>query len=121
MTDTRNAKITSTRLTIEDHGIFCAWLMLDYGGSGQGFGGYALDGKSKRESGSVRPGTAFGCDYITGILRTLEVTEWEKLRGTYCRAVIENGTVVRIGHPLKDSWFDPQLLTKYHEGKKKDE
>ena len=33
-----NAKITSTHLGQEDHGIFTAWLQLDYGGSGQGFG-----------------------------------------------------------------------------------
>ena len=40
--ETKNAVIESVRLTTDDHGCLSAWLMLDYGGSGQGFGGYAL-------------------------------------------------------------------------------
>ena len=60
-----NARIRSTTLGVEDHGIFTAWLNLDYGGSGQGFGGWALDGKPvKRDAHSRRPGTAYGCEFI---------------------------------------------------------
>ena len=40
--ETKNAVIESARLTTDDHGCLSAWLMLDYGGSGQGFGGCAL-------------------------------------------------------------------------------
>ena len=42
MEEIKNAIITGTYLGIEDHGILTFWLYLDYGGSGQGFGGYQL-------------------------------------------------------------------------------
>lgn len=37
-----NAVIESVSLTSDDHGCLSAWLHLNYGGSGQGFGGYVL-------------------------------------------------------------------------------
>ena len=39
MSEERNAVIESARLEIE-RGLLTAWLMLDYGGAGQGFGGW---------------------------------------------------------------------------------
>ena len=45
MEEIKNAIITGTYLGIEDHGILTFWLYLDYGGSGQGFGGYQLDNR----------------------------------------------------------------------------
>jgi len=107
-----NARIRSTTLGVEDHGIFTAWLHLDYGDScSQGFGGFALDGKPReRKIGSERPGTAYGCEYILRVLRTLEAPSWEKLPGMYCRAEVKGGLIRRIGHVLKDRWFDPAAL-----------
>jgi len=36
--ETKNAVIK----TYADHGVLSGWLVLDYGGTGQGFGGYSL-------------------------------------------------------------------------------
>ena len=107
-TEIQNAKITSTMLGVEDHGILSAWLNLDYGGSGQGFGGYALDVWD--ESRQKRIGQAYGAEFIRRILEVLEVTKWEKLPGTPCRVRASHSKVEAIGHYLKDQWFDPAAL-----------
>lgn len=92
----KNAIIKQTNLGYHDgHGsIKNAWLHLDYGNSGQGFGGYTL-------------GKTFTDAYIYGILGALEADSWEKLVGMHCRADVQGGIIKRIGHILKDKWFDP--------------
>ena len=100
----KNAKIVSTMLGFEDHGIMTCYLYLDYDGSGQGFGGYALGGE-------------FGIEFIKKILKTLEVDKWEDLAGTHCRAEAGHDKVHRIGHILKDQWFDPKDIVPEHEKK----
>jgi len=61
------AKITSTHLGFEDHGIFTAMLHVTYGGAGQGVGGYAIAGMAG--------------EFITSLLRACGVDRWEKLVG----------------------------------------
>ena len=95
MIEIKNAKITSTFLGREDHGIPTCFVHLDYGSSAQGFGGYDLRFPS------------YGIDFITKILSTLEVASWEKLPGTYCRAKADRCCVQAIGHITKDQWFSP--------------
>lgn len=89
----RNATITSTSLGNDERGP-SFWVNLTYGGAGQGFGGYFLGG-------------AFTHYVIMGILNTLEVDNWEDLKGTPVRVESDGGKVYRIGHYLKDKWFDP--------------
>jgi len=113
MSGTKNAVITHTMLGYEDHGILTAYLYLDYGGSCQGFGGYALDRyvEGSRQSGrSERIGTAYGCEFIIRILSVLGVDKWEKIPGTHCRVKASHEKAEAIGHILKDKWFDPQEL-----------
>ena len=114
--ETKNANITRTMLGIEDHGIMSYSLTLDYGGSGQSFGGYCLDTPVKDEDGKFlgRKGVAYGADTILKILETLEVSSWEKLPGTKCRVVATHTGVHQIGHLLKDQWFDPKALAEEH-------
>jgi hypothetical protein len=107
--ETKNAIITSTHLGDEDHGIMTCYLHLDFGGSGQGFGGYSLDQHNgERNANSRRIGTAYGLEFIKRILETLEVGKWEKLPGTHLRVKADHGKVHSIGHFIKDQWFTPE-------------
>lgn len=109
----RNAKIRSTHLGREDHGIMTVMLDLEWDSGGQGFGGYALDQwQGERNASGKRVGTAYGMKFIMAILDTLEVERWEKLPGTVCRVRAEHSKVHAIGHFLKDRWFYPENLEK---------
>ena len=83
------AKITKTALGYEDHGIFTAWLSLDYGGGGQGAGGYALD--EYDEPKKRRVGHKCGMDFIIGVLAACGVDSWEKVAGRTVIALREDG------------------------------
>lgn len=104
----KNAQIIATMLGVEDHGIFTVMLSLDYGGSGQGFGGWALDGKGEPRGGE-RVGTAWGMEFIARVMRTVGVKKWEDLKGKFIRVDATDGRVYRIGHITKDLWFDPKV------------
>jgi len=73
------AKIVRTFLGFEDHGIFTAQLTVDYGGSGQGVGGYNLSGD-----------TGFGAAFIKAVLRAAGVDSWEKLTGRVVQVLLED-------------------------------
>lgn len=94
MKEIKNAKIEYTMLGLEDHGIFTATVGLDYGGSGQGFGQYCLKG----EAAYV---------FISRVLEVVGCEQWEHLPGKPCRVEAEHSKVHKIGHYLRDEWFDP--------------
>lgn len=88
----KNALIKKTMLGYEGHGIFTAFLIMDYGGIGQGFGGWAI-----KECAS---------QFILGVLDCLELETWEEIPGKHCRVAIEKGLIQGIGHILyDDKWF----------------
>lgn len=93
-TQINNAKITSTSLGIESHGIMTSYLTLEWEGGGVNFGGYVLGGQG-------------GIDYIEELLNVVGVDNWEKLKGQYVR--VETGgwgtKASRIGNLLKDKWL----------------
>lgn len=103
MTEIKNARIESTNLGFEGHGIFSYMIFLDYGGSGQGFGGYALGGDYAERT-------------ITGILTAVGVDNWEDLKGKYVRVSFGNeaagfgNKIKAIGNIIEDKWFDPKEL-----------
>ena len=73
------AKIKATSLGYEDHGIFTAYLTVDYAVGTQGVGGYALDRYDKPNDRRI--GTAYGHEWIIRVLRACGVDRWEKLVG----------------------------------------
>ena len=72
-------RITSTSLGVEDHGIFSAFLTVEWSGGGVSVGGYALDDWDVDEK--RRLGTAYGLDHIAEIMRVVGVERWEHVKG----------------------------------------
>ena len=100
----QNAVITGTKLgvTHTDHGILSFYIYLDYGGSGQGFGGWTLD--NVPDAQGRRTPTTLGSSLLLGI-DDLFGCNWEDLRGESCRAYGHHSKVIALGHYLKDKWL----------------
>lgn len=100
----KNAVIKSARISSADHGILDASLSLDYGGTGQVFGGYALY-VSKASKHWKLNGVAG--HFIWRVMEVAGVTEWSSLVGRTVRVRAEHSKVHAIGHIIKDDWFCP--------------
>lgn len=103
----QNAIISNVTLDDADRGFLTAWLHLDYGGSGQGFGGYSLYLPSSFEH-SENPGN-FAGHFIWRCMEIGGVTDWSRLPGKTVRVRIEDGMAKAIGHIVKEDWFDPEV------------
>jgi hypothetical protein len=105
----KNAVISSASITTADRGLLDAWLNLDYGGSGQGFGGFALYlPKSWTHYSLLSPAGHF----IFRVMEIAGVDKWENLKGKTIRVKTDSdrdfdGSIVAIGHIVKDDWFNP--------------
>ena len=106
MSELKNAVITSATITNEDHGLLSAWLHLDYGGSGQGFGGYALYLPASFKHHSVS-GPNYAGHFIWRVMEIAGVSKWEQLAGKTIRVRGTIGGIEAIGHIVKDDWFEP--------------
>ena len=96
----RNAVIQSAKFDTE-RGL-SAWVTLDYGGSGQGFGGWMLGGGEEWATQANYAGR-----FIARVLEVAGVDDWGKLPGRTIRVKSDRTRVHAIGHIVKDDWFDP--------------
>lgn len=74
---------------------------LNYGGGGQGAGCLIF---GKNDGNFTR--------HLRLICKVLESDTWEGLRGKPCRVVADWGKVYKIGHFIKEDWFD--ISNEYH-------
>jgi hypothetical protein len=85
------------------------WLHLDYGGTGQGFGGHSLMlGPDFKHRKDCERGPNYAGVYLDSILRIADAGSWDKLPGKTIRADSDSGKVYGIGHIVKDKWFYPE-------------
>ena len=108
----RNAVIESVTLSKDDHGLLTSYIGLDYGDSGhQGFGGYALYLPTSFKHGKVDNG--FAGHWIWRVMEIAGVGKWDQLKGKTIRVRLDKdgfgGSIVAIGHIVKDDWFNPSV------------
>jgi hypothetical protein len=104
-TEIKNAIIEGARLDTADRDLLDCWITLDYGGSGQGFGGFALYlPKSYKNHG----GPNFAGHFIYRVMQIAGVTDWSRVVGRSIRVKATRGGVEAIGHIVKDDWFCPR-------------
>lgn len=101
----KNAVIEKATITADDHGLLSAWLTLDYGGMGQGFGGYALYLPPSYKHHALN---SVAGHFIWRVMEIAGVTDWGKLEGKTIRVRAGHTGVEAIGHIIKDDWFCPR-------------
>jgi hypothetical protein len=104
MDEIKNAIIKSAKITSDDRGFLSVWLDLDYGGIGQGFGGWALYlPKSFKHHKQDGPAGHFiyRCMEIAG------VTEWSEMKGRTIRVKSSFEKISALGHIVNEDWFCP--------------
>lgn len=106
-TEIKNAIIESAEINFE-RDCLSAWVHLDYGGSGQGMGGYVLlPGPSYTHRKASEEGPNYAGIFIEQIMRVAGVERWSALKGKTVRVKATHSKVVEIGHIVKDQWFNP--------------
>ena len=106
-TEIKNAKIKSTQLGREDHGIMTFMIFIEISGGGcWGVGGYALDGYDKNLQQRVFH--AKSMEAISKILEVVGVDSWEDLPGKYIRVKDQGwgSTIDEIGNLMENKWFN---------------
>lgn len=91
--DERNAKLDSAYLGGWDNSVPSSTVVISLMFSGEhwGQGSGHFGGEIER--------------FIVMTLKTLEVSNWNKLPGTFCRIRRDRGRIVAVGHIIKDQWF----------------
>lgn len=109
-----NAKITGTKLTMEDHGCLSFWIFLEGAGWGVGYGGYCI-GHGYQGADEFIAANGDGLEAMMRIMDVVGVDTWEDLNGKYVRVKTDGKKVGIIGNIMKDKWFN---IKEFFEEKK---
>ena len=82
-------KATRASICREDHGILTVDLQFDYGSSGQGIPGYALDGWNREEE--RREGDKRSIEFIAALMEAFGVDRFEDIKGRTVMVLHEEG------------------------------
>lgn len=104
MSDIKNAIIESVSIDDADRGLLTAWVHLDYGGSGQGFGGHALYLPRGFDNHKLESPAGH---FIWRVMEIAGVTRWADVPGKAVRVDGSDGGIKGIGHITRDDWFYP--------------
>lgn len=102
--EVKNAIIKSAKLSFADRGLLDCWLELDYGGTGQGFGGFCLYLPKSFTHHSIE---SVAGHHLYRIMQVAGVEDWSAVVGRTIRVKATNGGVESIGHIINDDWFNP--------------
>ena len=102
----KNARIKSTMLGREDHGIMTFMIYIDAYDFSCGVCGFCLD--EYNDDIKARVFRAESMEVISEILDVVGVDKWEDLPGKYIRFEDDGWgtTVTKIGNIINDKWFD---------------
>lgn len=112
MIEVKNAIIEDAIITNDDHGLLSSWIYLDYGGSGQGFGGYALYLPTSFTHHNLK-GPNYAGHFIWRVMEVAGVSKWSQLKGKTIRVQCEHS---KVRHIVKDDWFSPSEDFRAMEG-----
>lgn len=106
--EVKNAIITGASIRVDRGFILTAYLNLDYGGSGQSFGGYVLGGVGGNSKAAEHGSQPNLCGhFIARVLEIVGVSDWGDLVGKTIRVRAMRSGVKAIGHIVSDKWFTP--------------
>lgn len=114
----KNARIKSTMLGREDHGIMTFMIYIEFDkGTTCGLGGWALD--EYNPTTKTRLFKIESMELLSKILDVVGVERWEDLPGKYIRFEDRGwgSTIDKIGNIIEDKWLD--LREFFEEGRER--
>lgn len=108
-----NGIITDADIKFSGGFILDCWLMLQFEGTGQGFGGYVLGGNPFDTTAACARHDRqknLAADFIGGVMAVAGVESFSELKGKVIRVERETlmGPIIAIGHPINDRWYRPR-------------
>jgi hypothetical protein len=114
MNDKQLARVESTHLGFEDHGVYSVNVAFTGAGWGQGTGHYAIT--QRGEDGEQHAANGWGVEFIVRMLQACSCSRWEDLPGSVVWIIREAGRIVGV-EPLEINKGKPFRFDEIEEAK----